>query len=175
MIDIMETTQATQAFATPRFKCSLCQQNVEDTHPRRSFVTQENQRGLTAHTSCLKSVSWTPELQFSPSVGAGGRVAVLTITRMDKGAGRRVTWSGLRVRVEDATRRDHRCAWCKETCGDDEDLDTVCVLNSHLKTQMKWHTTLWMHKSCADAALEAKRLVRIANNYHCFSGLRIVH
>lgn len=153
--------------------CELCKENVEDTHRKRAFVTATDQRGQTAHTDCLKQVSWVPEVQFSPTVHVDGLRDVLTQHHARKGETPLLVWSGLRVRVTDATKRDHRCVWCRRACGDDGDLDTLCVLDSHVKQHAEWHPTQWIHRTCIEPALAAKRLVRIARNYHCFSGLRL--
>ncbi len=153
--------------------CELCKEMVQAGEPKRTFVTATDQRGRTAHDSCLKRVSWTPEVQFSGSIHVDGLRDVLTQHHVSKGQAPLLVWSGLRVRLIDAGRRDHRCVWCKGACGDDEDLDTLCVLDSHVKPHTEWHATQWIHRGCIDPAMAARRLVRIARNYHCFSGLRL--
>ena len=146
--------------------CKLCQQPVESSHTIRTYVTAEDQRGNTAHTLCLKTVSWTPEVQFSPSIHVDGLRDVLTQHHVKKGEAPLLVWSGLRVRIVDGTKRDHRCVWCQRACGDDDDLDTLCVLDSHVKPHAQWHATRWIHRTCIEPAVAAKRLVRIARNYH---------
>lgn len=154
--------------------CKLCQQNVEDTHPKRTFVTATDQRGHTAHTDCLQKVSWVPEIQFNPSLHVDGLRDVLTQHRANKGQTPQLVWSGMRVRVVDTARRDHRCIWCQQSCGDDGDLETICVLIGHIKRNAEWHPTAWVHRSCLEGAKARGSAVRIARNYHCFSGFRLI-